>query len=82
MTPAVPTADRLDLAADLPDEQLAAAVDGWLRENLPADWLAAADAGRWSEVAAILADPERAAACSATPAWPPRPGRASTAASG
>jgi alkylation response protein AidB-like acyl-CoA dehydrogenase len=78
MTPAVPTADRLDLAADLPDEQLAAAVDGWLRENLPADWLAAADAGRWSEVAAILADPERAAAWYdvlgdaglATPTWP------------
>ena len=51
---------RLDLPAGSSDEGLAAAVDAWLREHLPADWLAAADAGRWAEVDAILADPERA----------------------
>jgi alkylation response protein AidB-like acyl-CoA dehydrogenase len=78
MTSDVSAVDRLDLPTDLPDDRLAATVDAWLRENLPADWLAAADAGRWAEVEAVLADPERAGAWYdllgdsglAVPTWP------------
>lgn len=64
------------------EDRLAATLDAWLVEHLPADWRTAAEAGRWAEVERIRSDPQRASAWFdllgdaglATPTWPRRYG--------